>query len=64
MLPKEQLIVGEMAYKNKGFFSGIYGIVEQNPSGCSKYLLVYKDGSKNGFNNLNEITIVKDKGIC
>lgn len=64
MLSKEQLILGRMAYKNKGFFSGIYGIVELNPSGRSKYLLVYRDGSKNGFNHLNEITIVNDKDIC
>lgn len=63
MLSKEQLIAGRMAYKNKGFFSGIYGIVELNPSRHSKYLLVYKDGSKNGFNHLNEITIIEDTGI-
>lgn len=64
MLPKERSIVGKMGYKNKGFFSGIYGIVELNPSGHSKYLLVYKDGTANMFNHLNEVTIVEDKDIC
>lgn len=63
MLPKEQLVIGRMAYKNKGFFSGIYGVIELNLSGHSNYVLVYKDGSKNGFNQLSEITIVENKDI-
>lgn len=53
-------IVGKTAYKNRGFFSGIVGKVRLNESDGSKYVLVYKDGSMNCFNRVNEITIVAD----
>lgn len=52
--------IGKKAYKNKGFFSGLIGEIQLNDSDFSKYVLVYKDGTRNCFNTLDAITLVED----
>jgi hypothetical protein len=57
---KDTDIVGKKACKNKGFFSGLIGIVQLNDNDFSKYVIVYKDGTRNCFNSLDEITIFEN----
>ena len=49
---------GKKAYKNRGFYAGIIGILQRNENCPSGYVIVYKGGCRGFFLNENEITIV------
>ena len=53
-------LVGKRAAKKRGFFSGLIGVIELNDErySSSKYILVLKDGTRVGFNTLNDIQLV------
>jgi len=55
-------LIGKKAYKKRGFFSGIIGVIEKSDSGITPYKLVYSNGSGNGFNNLNDIILIEEDG--
>jgi hypothetical protein len=57
---KDVDITGKRAYKNKGFLNGLIGVIQLNDTDFSKYVLVYKDGTRNCFNSLDEITIIEN----
>lgn len=55
-------LIGKMAYKKRGFFSGIIGIIEKSDGGITPYKLVYKNGSANGFSSIYEIELIEEEG--
>ena len=57
-------LIGKYAYKKRGFFGGIIGIVRKNDEGSiSPYSLEYKDGSRNGFNRSSDIVVVDESEV-
>lgn len=55
-------LIGKKAYKKRGFFSGIVGVIEESDSGITPYKLVYRSGSENGFYSIDEITLIDENG--
>lgn len=50
-------LIGKLAYKKRGFFSGIYGRIEKG----DPYKIVFLDGSGVVFSRLDEIVVIHDE---
>ncbi|MCK7605396.1 hypothetical protein L3V64_003280 [Geobacillus stearothermophilus] len=57
----EELIIGKLAYKKRGFFSGLIGIVQENNNGITPYKLVFQSGAAVGIQGKDDIVIVGEE---
>lgn len=57
----EELIIGKLAYKKRGFFSGLIGIVQENNNGITPYKLVFQSGAAVGIQGKDDIIIVGEE---
>lgn len=54
-------LIGKLAYKKRGFFSGLIGIVQENNNGITPYKLVFQFGAAVGIQGKDDIVIVGEE---
>jgi hypothetical protein len=53
-------LIGKKAYKKRGFFSDLIGVIEKSDNGITPYKLVFKTIGAVGFRDKNDIVIIED----
>ena len=53
-------LIGKKAYKKRGFFSGLIGIIHKNDNGITPYKLVFKSIGAVGFVDEDDIIVIDD----
>ncbi|NNV07513.1 hypothetical protein ETC03_14270 [Geobacillus sp. MMMUD3] len=56
----EELIIGKLAYKKRGFFSGLVGTIQENDKGITPYKLVFRFAAV-GIKGKDDIVIVGEE---